>query len=207
MNAVIAPSPLPTGRAALRAQARAVRGALGPAARAAAAALAQDRVIAALADLPAGASVALYLAMGDELPTDAIADALATRGLAVAYPRTVPGTRPMVFARCHRDALVPTRWTLREPPVDAPRVDPGALAAVIVPGLVFDRRGYRLGWGAGHYDATLPACGGRWIGLAYEAQLVDDVGPEAHDVPVHWIATEIAYHRGAPGAPARGTPA
>lgn len=191
----------------MRARGRAVRAALGPAARASAAALAQDRVIAALAELPTDACVALYLAMGDELPTDAIADALTARGLAVAYPRTARGTRPMTFARCHRDALVPTRWTLREPPADAPPVAPDALAAVIVPGLVFDRRGYRLGWGAGHYDATLPACGGRWIGLAYEAQLVDDVGPEAHDIPVHWIATEIAYHRGAPGAPARGTPA
>lgn len=205
--AVIAPSLTPAARPALRAQARAQRAAMPPSERAAAARAAQDRVLALLAEVPPGAVVALYEAMGDEAGTHAIADALAARGVALAYPRTIPGHRPMEFRRCHRDDLVATRWTLREPPLTAAVVDGADLAAVVIPALLFDRRGYRLGWGAGHYDATLPACAGLWIGLGFEAQLVEDLAPEAHDVPVHWIATEVACHRGAPDAPVRGTQA
>jgi hypothetical protein len=73
-------------------------------------------------------------------------------------------------------------------------VDPATLAALVVPGLVFDRRGYRLGWGKGYYDRTLPLCGDALrVSVAFEHQVVDDVSPMSHDLPVHWIATEIAY--------------
>jgi 5-formyltetrahydrofolate cyclo-ligase len=63
---------------------------------------------------------------------------------------------------------------------------------VIVPGLVFDGHGYRLGYGKGYYDrflrllpATTFACG-----VCYEFQIVDDVDPHGGDMPVHWIVTE-----------------
>ena len=45
-------------------------------------------------------------------------------------------------------------WGIREPMPDAPAVDPDIL---IVPLLAFDRRGHRLGYGAGYYDMTLTA--------------------------------------------------
>jgi len=63
---------------------------------------------------------------------------------------------------------------------------------VLVPGLVFDPRGYRLGYGKGYYDRFLPLLRSNAFkcGVAYEFQVVDNVLPHAGDVPVHWIVTD-----------------
>ncbi len=63
---------------------------------------------------------------------------------------------------------------------------------VLVPGLVFDARGYRLGYGAGYYDRYLPVLrkDAFKCGICYEYQVVDDIHPCGADVPVHWIVTD-----------------
>lgn len=64
--------------------------------------------------------------------------------------------------------------------------------AVLVPGLVFDGKGYRLGYGRGFYDRflTLLRSNAFKCGIAYEFQVVDNIFPHAGDVPLHWIVTE-----------------
>lgn len=66
-------------------------------------------------------------------------------------------------------------------------VAPSELDAVVVPGLAFDRKGYRLGRGKGYYDRFLsnlsPAAVS--VGLAYDFQLLDHIPVEAHDLPVN----------------------
>ena len=66
------------------------------------------------------------------------------------------------------------------------------LEVVIVPGAVFDRRGYRLGYGGGYYDRflALEAPQALRIGLCFDLQLVDQLPEEAHDVPMDWLVTE-----------------
>ena len=64
---------------------------------------------------------------------------------------------------------------------------------IFVPGVAFDLKGYRIGYGAGFYDRFLPQCPQAvWIGLAYEAQIVADTFPQTWDVPLHQILTEAA---------------
>ena len=64
---------------------------------------------------------------------------------------------------------------------------------IFVPGVAFDPKGYRIGYGAGFYDRFLPQCPQAvWIGLAYEAQIVTDTFPQTWDVPLHQILTEVA---------------
>ena len=64
--------------------------------------------------------------------------------------------------------------------------------AVIVPGLVFDAYGYRLGYGKGYYDRFLKLLPKSTFicGVCYEFQVVDNIFPNDEDVPVHWIVTE-----------------
>lgn len=83
-----------------------------------------------------------------------------------------------------------SRFGIQEP-LGEP-VDPGDIEVVIVPGLVFDGRGYRLGYGKGYYDRflkLLPACT-FLCGVCYDFQLVDTVLPHQADVAMHWIVTE-----------------
>lgn len=189
-------APTAADKSALRRAARAARDAVPVAARpgaAIAAASHLDREV--LAGLAPGALVALYAAKSSEVDTTAIGAAALARGLAVAYPRVVAGDRRLAFHRASPADLAPGTFGLLEPPPSAPLVAPDAMAVVVLPGLAFDRRGNRLGWGQGHYDATFADAQVLRVGLAYESQLVDQLPADEHDVPVHLIATEVAVHR------------
>jgi 5-formyltetrahydrofolate cyclo-ligase len=82
-------------------------------------------------------------------------------------------------------------WGIREPMPDAPAVDPDV---VIAPLLAFDRRGHRLGYGAGYYDMTLTALRAKKpvvaIGIAYSTQEVEVVPITPRDAPLDLVLTE-----------------
>lgn len=142
-----------------------------------------------------GGVVALYAAKGSEVDTSAIDAAARAHGLTVAYPRIVGDATALAFHAAHPRELVAARFGLREPPPGAPAVELAQIAVFFVPGLAFDRAGGRIGWGRGHYDATLAAApGARRVGLAYELQLVDAVPREPHDALLHVILTEVATY-------------
>mgnify|MGYP001596755203 CR=1 FL=1 len=66
------------------------------------------------------------------------------------------------------------------------------LDLILIPGIVFDKKGYRIGYGHGYYDRFLKTLkkGVKKIGLAFELQVVDEIPEEEHDVPVDIIITE-----------------
>jgi 5-formyltetrahydrofolate cyclo-ligase len=91
----------------------------------------------------------------------------------------------------HREQCEPDAWGMAVPRAHVP-IRTTTLTAVIVPGLAFDRHGHRLGRGAGVYDrflATLPPHTLR-IGVVPDAQLVDALPTEPHDVAMHFVVTE-----------------
>ncbi len=142
--------------------------------------------------------VALYAPKGSEVDTLAIDENLRARGTRVVYPRIVDDQRVLAFHEVWPDKLVPARFGLNEPRADwRNQVGLVEIDAFVVPGLAFDRHGGRLGFGRGHYDATLAAASPNAlrVGLAFEAQLIDDVHREAHDVALHVIVTEVASYR------------
>src|SRR4029077_19662879 len=62
---------------------------------------------------------------------------------------------------------------------------------LLVPLLGFDRRGYRVGYGAGYYDRTLAGLPGRFrLGVAYAAQELDEVPAGPSDERLDAVATE-----------------
>ncbi len=144
--------------------------------------------------LSAGATVALYAAKGSEVATAQIDAAARALGLFVAYPRVVARAVALSFHAVARAQLAVGRFGLSEPSADAPGVALDEISAFVVPGLAFDRDGWRIGWGHGHYDATFAAGApsALRIGLAYDCQLVDHVAREPHDVALHFIITEVA---------------
>lgn len=78
-----------------------------------------------------------------------------------------------------------------EPRLSCPPVAPERVDWVLVPGLAFDGRGYRVGRGAGYYDRLLPTLRPevpRWA-LILDAQWADVVPVEPHDVPLDGVAS------------------
>lgn len=155
-----------------------------------------DAVFQLLTKLAAGAIVALYAPKGTEVDTSRIDAFARARGLRVVYPRIATGERRLVFHEVGIEALVPSTFGLREPIASAPAVELTDIAAVIVPGLAFDRAGGRIGWGRGYYDVTLTAAPAALrIGLAFECQIVEHVPHDPHDALVHYVVTEAAIFR------------
>ena len=84
------------------------------------------------------------------------------------------------------------RWGYLQPVADAPELLLDEIGAVLVPGVLFARRGGRLGHGAGYYDRLLPRlhAGAILIGVTTEDRLVDQLPTDAHDVRMTHLATE-----------------
>jgi len=140
--------------------------------------------------------VAIYAALPDEVPTRPLFDALQRAGTPCLFPRVAPGRR-LVFALVERwEELRPGGYGVLEPPVGAHLFEPGPGDVVVVPGIAFDRAGWRLGRGAGYYDRTFPPSGRRQpllVGMACEAQILESVPSDSHDRAMDAIVTERAF--------------
>jgi 5-formyltetrahydrofolate cyclo-ligase len=83
----------------------------------------------------------------------------------------------------------PGAWGIPEPH-EHNRVALDAVDLLIVPGLAFDDRGNRLGYGAGFYDRLLASCSKPTVALAFEGQIVSEVPAGNHDIRIKKIVTE-----------------
>lgn len=83
------------------------------------------------------------------------------------------------------------RWGYRQPVASAPTIADDDVAVVLVPGLAFDRRGGRLGHGAGYYDRFLARLSPTVIRVGVsDGFILDEVPSDEHDVPMTHLATE-----------------
>lgn len=177
---------------ALRLEMRARRAALDPAARAAASLAAARHAVRGL-PWPERPRVALSWPMGEELDTRPLLHALHRLGAAPLISRMAGKGRPLAFHAWSPELeLVPGPFGVSEPPPGMPPVLPDL---VLAPLLAFDRRGHRIGYGAGFYDRTftaIAAAGGRPLraGYCFAAQEVGEVPVDATDVPLELVVTE-----------------
>lgn len=179
---------------ALRERMRRVRAALPPAERAALA----ERIEATLLALPEvgeARTILLFYSFGSEVPTGGLAARLLAEGRRLLLPYLAEGGMEAAEVRAG-DPMSPTHYGPKEPERRVP-VDPAEVDAVITPGLAFDRRGYRLGYGGGYYDRYLARLPSRTlrIGLAFSVQLVEEVPHDPADQPVDLVVTDVGVTR------------
>ncbi|MFT8871032.1 MAG: 5-formyltetrahydrofolate cyclo-ligase [Sporolactobacillus sp.] len=136
--------------------------------------------------------VAITLSVGREVDTSAIIRFGKEQGKCMVVPRCRTKEHELDFYRLDDKQLAYNKFGLLEPiPEHCIQVGIEALDLVIVPGVVFDRRGFRIGYGGGYYDRLLSKYGGPTIALLLSAQLSLAFLPsEAHDVPVDRLITE-----------------
>ncbi len=176
-------------KAALRERLMAARSLLSPEERLRMA----NRVEEALFELDevrAAATIALFSSFGSEIPTDGIATRVLREGRRLLLPLMAANGIEMAVVVPGAE-LVSTGSGPLEPPNLDP-VDPAEIDVVVVPGLAFDRRGGRLGYGGGHYDRYLAAMGPRAVrvGVAFSLQIVDRLPVEDVDRPVDVVVTD-----------------
>jgi 5-formyltetrahydrofolate cyclo-ligase len=141
----------------------------------------------------AARSVALYSPAQNEVETDAILEDALAAGRQVYFPRLNQRNVPQFVQTFSKADLTAGRFGIAEPAgTNVLPLEDCAALTVFIPGVLFDRRGYRLGRGGGWYDRALAQFGNRgfFIGLAYEVQIVDSLPKESWDQRVHYVITE-----------------
>jgi 5-formyltetrahydrofolate cyclo-ligase len=177
-------------KADLRRAALARRDALPPAERMAAAFAIAERGLPV--EITPATVVSGFSPLKSEISPLPLLRRLADAGASLALPVVAGRGKPLVMRAWSFGApLVSGVWGIREPPADAPELFPDIL---IVPLLAFDRRGHRIGYGAGYYDMTIlrlramkPAAA---IGVAFATQEIAAVPATPRDARLDLVLTE-----------------
>ncbi|MBI5225329.1 5-formyltetrahydrofolate cyclo-ligase [Candidatus Micrarchaeota archaeon] len=137
-------------------------------------------------DFKSAKTIMLYFPVHNEVDCAiAIEDAMKT-GKIVCCP-CIEGNE--IVAREIGGKLQKSKFGVLEP-FDGKIIAPDEIDLVIVPGVAFDRRGGRIGYGQGFYDRFLKKTSAKKIALAYGFQVGRAFANESHDVPVDKIVTE-----------------
>lgn len=137
-------------------------------------------------------TVMLYMALPREVQTAAILAESRRQGKRVAVPVVKPSGLVAAELPAGQLRFQPGPFGVPEPAVSTAAIPPEDIGCVMVPGIAFDRRGTRLGFGKGYYDrflcrlpATTHVCG-----LAFSLQIVEHVPNMPHDVRMQSLVTE-----------------
>lgn len=176
----------PMDKRALRRFMRALRDAIPEQERARASLVICERAASLVAP---GTTVLVYAAFRSEVDTRALIEALWRKGCRVCLPLVGEDGHMEAAQIRPGEALVRDRYGIPSPD-PAHVLPPEALDVIFTPGLAFDARGGRLGYGAGYYDRYLSrTCCPRY-GLVFAAQLVEDACASTWDQPVDGVITE-----------------
>lgn len=137
--------------------------------------------------------VLMYAPLDNEIDVMPIAEAAWKSGKKVAFPKCDKATHTMKYhIVSSADELEVDSYGIREPRADAEVYDPswGGSAVCFVPGLLYDKSGYRLGYGKGFYDRYLSDFKGSRIGIVYSDYIMQNVPRGRFDVSVDILLTE-----------------
>ena len=99
----------------------------------------------------------------------------------------------MIFRKTESlSKLAPGVYNIPEPSEKDPECDLKSIDFMIVPGLVFDRSGYRIGYGGGYYDRIIPQLRDDCItcGVGYSFEIAESLPTEEFDVKIKKFVCE-----------------
>lgn len=136
--------------------------------------------------------ILFYAALEDEINVDSSILSAFESGKKVALPVCTDGNGHMKFYYINSlDEIKKGFFGVREPDTDiCSEVEEFSSSICVVPGIAYDKRGYRLGYGKGYYDRFLKNYTSLSVGLCYNELIKDTLPNGAYDVPVDYIISE-----------------
>ncbi|HEX6282500.1 MAG TPA: 5-formyltetrahydrofolate cyclo-ligase [Nitrososphaera sp.] len=134
--------------------------------------------------------VGAYSAFGSEVSTELIIERARILGKKIALPR-VEEDKITFYELSSTKSLIRGRFGIMEPP---PYGRISEIDMLVAPGIAFDKKGYRIGYGKGFYDRFLLGKRTFSIGLAYGFQLLENLPHDTHDKRLDAIASEDGLH-------------
>ncbi|MBQ9757737.1 MAG: 5-formyltetrahydrofolate cyclo-ligase [Clostridia bacterium] len=135
-------------------------------------------------------TIMVYMPLGNEVDTKEIIASAFSDGKRIVVPVTDAETGEMIASEIRENtAFEKGAFSVFEP-VEKAEIDPQQIDAVLVPGIAFDKKGGRIGFGKGCYDRFLKKTKALRIGLCYAFQLCDEIDEESHDIKMDFVITE-----------------
>ena len=151
-----------------------------------------------LYSLPAYAQadkIMFFIDFGSEVSTRSMVEETINRGKLALAPKALPKTRELIPSQIldWDSDLVPGAYNIPEPRDDSLRpCNPGDIDLLIVPGVAFDLKGNRLGYGGGYYDRffLMLKPGVLLVALVFDLQIQPEIPVEEWDRRVDLVITE-----------------
>lgn len=140
-------------------------------------------------------AVMFFITFGTEVDTRPMVEETIKRGKLALAPKALPETRELIPSRVldWDSDLVPGAYNIPEPGEDTLRpVKPETIDLLIVPGVAFDLKGNRLGYGGGYYDRFFPLLKKQTplVALVFDLQILPEIPVDEWDRRVDIIITE-----------------
>ena len=137
--------------------------------------------------------IAITISRYPEVDTYALIEQLWNMGKTVVVPKCLSKTKEMDFRKITSFTQLEIAYAeLLEPIIhETTSFERSEIDLVIVPGVIFDVRGYRIGFGGGYYDRYLANCSIPTIALAFSEQVVVQVPTNQYDISVDYIVTDF----------------
>lgn len=131
-----------------------------------------------------------YISFGNEVDTKEFIKYALNDGKEIYVPKTNKVSKEMIAIRIYSlDNMIEDNWGILEPKdIDKKNICEN-FDLIIIPGLAFDRRGNRIGYGGGYYDKYFSKIKNinNKLALAYDFQILDNIKSEIHDIKVDYI--------------------
>ncbi len=131
-------------------------------------------------------TIGVTMATSLEFPTAPLIERAFATGRKVAIPKSLPKGEMIFHWIDSTTEYYTTKFGVEEPDIDD-KAQPDELDLLIVPGLVFNRAGYRIGFGGGYYDRYLANYKGKTCSFVFAEQLMEDWQIEVFDQPIQQL--------------------
>lgn len=137
-----------------------------------------------------------FVPFRNEVDTTYIIKKLLEKNVQVALPRVDKATNTIkAFAVTNlKTDLEEGVWGIKEPRPIMPEILPADIDLILVPGVAFDKKGFRLGYGGGFYDRFLQITKALTIGVCYDFQIINSVPVERWDVPLWKLLSDQGWN-------------
>ncbi len=134
----------------------------------------------------------MYMSKPDEINTYELFEKALLDKKIVALPRCIEEKKELQFFMVNSlSDLEKGKFKLMEPiKTKCLPISSGENDLCIVPGIIFDMSGYRLGYGGGYYDRFLTRFKGKTVGLCYDDFIMSTLPRDKFDMNVDAIITE-----------------
>lgn len=134
--------------------------------------------------------ILLYASMNSEIDTWKLFETAVNAGKKVAFPKTYEDNTMRYFYCRSKDDMELCENGIYEPKAGLEEYVPSNQTICIVPAVVFDKEGYRIGYGKGFYDRFLSTFTGVKVGLVYSNMILPKVPRGRFDKHVDIIISE-----------------